>query len=204
MLRNAELRRAGRSIGWGGGKITRLGGEAEWLGAEKKKQQKRCPAGAMQAAVGRVICGHKSCDGDQEELGALTNTSVLSLARTRPSLATGSDALLEFCWRSDRRSPPRLSARRSPGVGMDDDRTVLPLTASAWSESLRRSGVRWRTAPLLGGDCGAGPLLGSARAGSGWCRVADGIWLSETLRGCGSVDIALSAGDSGRCRPGAI
>lgn len=30
----------------GGWKITRLGGEAEWLGAEKKKQQKRRPAGA--------------------------------------------------------------------------------------------------------------------------------------------------------------
>lgn len=159
--------------------------------------------------MGRVICGHKSCDGRQEELVALTNTSVLSLARTRPSLATGAsdgaiELLLVFCWRSDLRSLPRLSARRSPGVGMDDDRTVLPLTASAWSESLRRSGVRWRIAPLLGGDCGAGPLLGSARAGSGWARVADGIWLSETLRGCGSVNIALSAGDSGRCRPGAI
>lgn len=45
MLRNAELRRAGRSTGWGGGKITRLGGEAEWLGAEKKNSRKAAQPG---------------------------------------------------------------------------------------------------------------------------------------------------------------
>lgn len=48
MLRNAELRSGRAELGWGGGKITRLGGEAEWLGAEKKtaeNQPRRAHAG---------------------------------------------------------------------------------------------------------------------------------------------------------------
>lgn len=106
------------------------------------------------------------------------------------------ELVLLFGWRSEKRLSARLS---SGGVGFDDDRTVLLPSC----ENFSRSGVRCRTSPLLGVPR---PRPGSARASSPvWRLVADGILLSETLRGCSvAAGISGTDGDSGRWSPGPI